>query len=117
MRNEPVTAGPPSATYRMRKFVRRHQAGVGTAAAAVLVLVAFAATMAFQARRIATERDRANREREVSDRVADFQASGFVAEAFGEGFRHVFGQQKLKELRTFHAQVSTLEVEWYLRQV
>jgi glutamine synthetase len=51
------------------------------------------------------------------DTVADFQASGFVVEAFGDGFRHVFGQQKLKELRTFHAQVSTLEVEWYLRQV
>lgn len=75
MRNEPVTAGPPSTSYRMRKFVRRHKAGVGAIVAAVLVLVAFAATMAVQARRIATERDRANREREVSDRVADFQTS------------------------------------------
>jgi non-specific serine/threonine protein kinase/serine/threonine-protein kinase len=75
LRNEPVTAGPPSASYRMHKFIRRHRAGVGTAAAAVVVLVAFAATMAVQARRIATERDRANREREVSDRVADFQTS------------------------------------------
>jgi non-specific serine/threonine protein kinase/serine/threonine-protein kinase len=75
MRSEPVTAGPPSATYRMRKFVRRHRMGVGAAVAAVLVLITFAATMAVQARRIAVERDRANREREVSDRVADFQAS------------------------------------------
>ena len=75
MRNEPVTAGPPSTSYRMGKFVRRHKAGVGAAVTAVLVLVAFAATMAVQARRIATERDRANREREVSDRVADFQTS------------------------------------------
>jgi non-specific serine/threonine protein kinase/serine/threonine-protein kinase len=75
LRNEPVTAGPPSASYRMQKFVRRHKAGVGAAAVAVLVLVAFAATMAVQARRIATERDRANRESEISDRVADFQTS------------------------------------------
>ena len=74
MRNEPVTAGPPSASYRVKKFVRRHRVGVGTAAAAVVVLVAFAATMAVQARRLATERDRVRHEREVSDRVADFQA-------------------------------------------
>jgi serine/threonine protein kinase/tetratricopeptide (TPR) repeat protein len=75
LRDEPVTAGPPSASYRMQKFIRRHKASVGTAVVAVLVLVAFAATMAVQARRIATERDRANREREISDRVADFQTS------------------------------------------
>ena len=74
MRNEPVTAGPPSASYRVRKFVRRHSIAVGAAAAAVLVLVAFAVTMAVQAKRIATERDRVRHEREVSDRVADFQA-------------------------------------------
>ena len=74
MRNEPVTAGPPSASYRVKKFVRRHRIGVGAAAAAVVVLVAFAVTMAVQAKRLATERDRVRHEREVSDRVADFQA-------------------------------------------
>ena len=75
MRSEPVVAGPPSASYRVRKFVHRHRAGVGAAAASALVLVAFAGTMAVQARRIAIERDRANREREVSDRIVDFQTS------------------------------------------
>jgi non-specific serine/threonine protein kinase/serine/threonine-protein kinase len=74
MRNEPVTAGPPSASYRVKKFVRRHRVGVGAAAIAVAVLVAFAVTMAVQARRIATERDRVRHEQEVSDRIADFQA-------------------------------------------
>lgn len=37
LRNEPVEAGPPSAVYRLRKFVRRHR---GSVAAAVLLAVA-----------------------------------------------------------------------------
>jgi len=37
--NEPVLARPPTATYQLRKFVRRHRALVGGAAATVLALV------------------------------------------------------------------------------
>lgn len=51
------------------------------------------------------------------DTLRDFMASDFVKSAFGERFWHVFGQQKLKELRSFYREVTTLEVEWYLRQV
>ncbi|GGA76075.1 glutamine synthetase [Arenimonas soli] len=51
------------------------------------------------------------------DTLRDFLASDFVARHFGEGFRHIYGQQKLKELRSFHREVTTLEVDWYLRQV
>ena len=29
LKSEPISAGPPSATYRVRKFVRRHRVGVG----------------------------------------------------------------------------------------
>jgi len=75
--NEPVLAGPPSTTYRAGKFIRRHRYGVGVAAAAVLLLIAFAVTMAVEARRIAQERDRANREAAASQRVADFMARMF----------------------------------------
>jgi hypothetical protein len=64
LRHEPVLAGPPSAAYRTRKFVRRHTLGVGVATAGVLVLVGFAATMTVQANRIAHERDRADQEAE-----------------------------------------------------
>jgi serine/threonine protein kinase/tetratricopeptide (TPR) repeat protein len=62
LHDEPVEAGPPSRTYRMRKFVRRNKAGVGLAAAAIVIMVAFAATMTVQADRIARERDRAQLE-------------------------------------------------------
>ncbi len=46
LRSEPVVAGPPSVSYRFRKFVRRHRVGVGVAgaAAAVVVLAAVGTT-------------------------------------------------------------------------
>jgi tetratricopeptide (TPR) repeat protein len=72
LNNEPVAAGPPSAVYRTRKFVRRHRFGVAAAATLVLLLAAFAVTMAVQARRIALERDRANREAETARQVSSF---------------------------------------------
>lgn len=77
LHQQPVLAGPPSASYRAGKFIRRHRFGVAVAAAAVILLIAFAATMALQAQRIAKERDRANREAETSKRVSQFMASMF----------------------------------------
>jgi len=38
--HEPVTAGPPSATYRLLKFARRHRGGLIAAAAVMVSLVA-----------------------------------------------------------------------------
>ena len=77
LNNEPVLAGPPSTTYRAVKFIQRHRFGVGVAVAAVILLIAFAITMALQTRRIASERDRANREADVSERVTDFMTRMF----------------------------------------
>src|SRR6202011_1013853 len=77
LHDQPVLAGPPSASYRASKFIRRHRFGVGVAVAAVALLIAFAATMAVQARRIARERDRANREAETSKRVSEFMSDMF----------------------------------------
>ena len=59
LNNEPVTARPPTTTYRMSRFVRRHRAGVAFAAVLSLLVVGSAFTAAVQARRIARERDRA----------------------------------------------------------
>jgi len=58
---EPVEAAPPSAAYRMRKFVRRHVAAFSFAASVLAVLIAFVVAVTIDARRIARERDRANR--------------------------------------------------------
>ncbi len=49
--------------------------------------------------------------------IEDFLASGFAAEWYGEQFRHVYGQQKRREMLDFHAQVTDLDYAWYLRTV
>ena len=77
LRNEPVLAHPPSAAYRASKFVRRHRWAVAAAASAVVLLIAFAAVTAVQARRIAAERDRASRQAEAAERVANFMKGMF----------------------------------------
>jgi len=59
--HEPVLARPASATYRTRKYIRRHPVGVTVAAGVVLLLAGFAGMQFFQLRRITRERDRANR--------------------------------------------------------
>jgi eukaryotic-like serine/threonine-protein kinase len=51
--DEPVLAGPPSAAYRLRKFVARHRVGVAAAAGLFLATIGFGAAMAWQARELA----------------------------------------------------------------
>ncbi len=51
------------------------------------------------------------------DTINDFMASTFIKDMFGGEFQHVFGQQKLKEMRSFYTEVTTLEYDWYLRSV
>jgi non-specific serine/threonine protein kinase/serine/threonine-protein kinase len=77
LRNEPVLAHPPGAGYRASKFVKRHRFGMAAAASAVVLLIGFAAAMTIQARRIAIERDRANRQAETARQVADFMEGMF----------------------------------------
>jgi serine/threonine protein kinase/tetratricopeptide (TPR) repeat protein len=92
--SQPILARPPSTIYQLRKFVRRHRFGVGIAAAGVVVLIGFAVTMAVQATRIAAERDRANREREASDKVSEF-----LADMLGSVDPQALGTALWKELR------------------
>jgi len=68
--NEPVIARPPSTSYRLHKYVRRHRIGVAVAAGVAVLLVSFAAIQAVQLRRITLERDRATR-------VTDFMTRMF----------------------------------------
>ncbi|MEM9386898.1 MAG: serine/threonine-protein kinase [Pseudomonadota bacterium] len=77
LRHEPIEARPPAWAYFARRFVRRNLGTVAVVSLAFIALVGFAVTMTVQAGRIATERDRANREA---------QAKGFVAEFLSELF-------------------------------
>jgi eukaryotic-like serine/threonine-protein kinase len=77
LRNEPVTAHPPSAEYRIHKYIRRHRLGVAVAGAGLLLLIAFAFVQAVELRRITHERDRATRERDRADRITQFMTDMF----------------------------------------
>ena len=74
LRNEPVTAGPPTVGYRTSKFVRRHRTGVAIVTVAVLALAAFGVTSTLQADVIARERDRAEAEAAKAAAMNDFLA-------------------------------------------
>jgi non-specific serine/threonine protein kinase/serine/threonine-protein kinase len=73
----PVLAGPPALSYKASKFVRRHTLAVAAGAAFVLLLAATAVGMTIQARRVASERDRANREARTAE-----AALGFLTDIF-----------------------------------
>jgi eukaryotic-like serine/threonine-protein kinase len=68
--NEPVTAYPPSAAYRTRKYIRRHRLGVVVSAAVLLLLIGFSVAQTIALRRVSRERDRA-------DRVTDLMINMF----------------------------------------
>ncbi|HWE37864.1 MAG TPA: tetratricopeptide repeat protein [Isosphaeraceae bacterium] len=46
---DPVEAGPPTRSYRLRKFARKHRVALATAAAFLLVLIAATAISTYQA--------------------------------------------------------------------
>lgn len=61
LKNEPISARPEGAFYHLGKYVRRHRAGVAVAALLLVLLLSFASVQSVELRRIARERDRANR--------------------------------------------------------
>ena len=69
---EAILARPPSTVYQMRKLVLRHRFGFSFAATVVVLLAALSVAQTVQAKRIANERDRANREAARAGFVSDF---------------------------------------------
>lgn len=72
LRGLPVEARRDDWRYRTSKFVRRNAGAVTSGALVTLLLAAFTVTSLVQARNLAEERDRAQRERATAERVTDF---------------------------------------------
>jgi len=70
LNQEPIAARPASATYRIRKYVRRHRLAVAIAAVLLILLTAFSILQGVELRRITHERDRATR-------ITDFMTNMF----------------------------------------
>lgn len=80
----PVAAQPDTLRYRARKFVGRHKAGVGAAAAGLAMIVGLAATMTVQAVRLAHQRDEIRTERDKALEVRGFLEEVFAGSDPGE---------------------------------
>ena len=75
----PVLARPDSAGYRLRTLLRRHPFGAAAFSTIALLLVLFSVGMAWQAHRLALERDRAEREARVATETSAFLIELFQA--------------------------------------
>jgi eukaryotic-like serine/threonine-protein kinase len=73
----PVLAHVGSNLYRARKFVSRHGVSVAAAAAGLILLLTYAFTLTVQNRRIAAQRERAEREALKAEQVTAFMVDLF----------------------------------------
>jgi serine/threonine-protein kinase len=80
----PVLARPDTASYRVRKFVRRHRWGVAAAVAILASLVAGVAVASWQARAARDQARSATRERDRAQRVTEMLVGLFEAADPGE---------------------------------
>jgi len=76
-----VEAAPPGAAYRLRKFVRRHKGPVGASAAVAAALLLGIAGFAWQAHRVAEQRDAAIEARRAEERERDKANEAAAAES------------------------------------
>ena len=99
LHHEPVLARPPTAAYRLGKFVRRHRTSVGVAAALLVLLIAFATAMAVQAERIVSERDHKEQALAEAEAVTGF-LSDMLASVDGKDRRNVTVREVLDSAKS-----------------
>ncbi|HEY3380121.1 MAG TPA: serine/threonine-protein kinase [Vicinamibacterales bacterium] len=81
MRDEPITARPPSASYQLRKFARRHKALVLGAAAVVMALVLGVLASTWEAVKARRAEAKATQQSAIAKAVTDFLQHDVLAQA------------------------------------
>ena len=84
LKSEPVSAGPPSASYRARKFLRRHRVGVAAASLVLIAIVAGGALATVGFLRAAKESRARALEAETARQVSEFLVELFEVSAPGD---------------------------------
>jgi serine/threonine protein kinase/tetratricopeptide (TPR) repeat protein len=105
-RREPVSAGPPTWSYRADRFVRRHKLAVALTTSLFAAVIVFGTAMAWLARENARERDRANAEAAIARRV-----TGFTAGLFSLASPEAGGRSGISARELLDAGVERLEGE------
>jgi serine/threonine protein kinase/tetratricopeptide (TPR) repeat protein len=93
--NEPVLAGPPTTAYRLRKFVRRHRAGVAAAAIVTTAVAGVAVMWTRQSLEIRRSAEIARREQVRAERVSELMTDVFKASDPFEGRGEVTAREVL----------------------
>ena len=78
LKSEPVLASPPSAVYKLRKFVRRNRTGVMAATVVVAALLASTAVSVAFAMSEAAQRLRADEERDIAKVINEFLTEDLI---------------------------------------
>ncbi|MDW7760963.1 MAG: serine/threonine-protein kinase [Acidobacteriota bacterium] len=84
LRNEPVSAGPPSPVYRLKKYIRRHRVGVTAAGLIVLALLAGIIGTSLNLHRALQAEKNAGEEAATARRVSEFLENLFLVSDPGE---------------------------------
>ena len=106
LHNEPVVARPPSRSYRLQKYLRRHQTAVLLGAGLLLLLSGFAGVTTMQARRLArAERERANQKAEAASKVMKFATE--ILQAFSATEQEL-GRKEIEVLLSAQWQESSM---------
>jgi non-specific serine/threonine protein kinase/serine/threonine-protein kinase len=84
LRNEPVSAQPPSTLYRMRRFIRRHRVGAVAAAALLVALVLGVAGTSVGLVRARRAEVQAREDAAIASRVSEFLVKLFEVSDPGE---------------------------------
>jgi serine/threonine protein kinase len=110
LRDEPVSAGPPSRRYRLYKFIRRNRGGVAAAALILLVLIggAVGTTIGMVRANLAAERFErekleAERQTSVAEGLNDFLQYDLLGQADirnQTGFSNQIGREPNIKVRT-----------------
>jgi serine/threonine protein kinase/tetratricopeptide (TPR) repeat protein len=72
LKHEPVMAGPPSAMYRLRKYVRRHKVGVAAGALVMAAMIIGITGTTIGLLKAVKAEKKAKEEAETAQRVSDF---------------------------------------------
>ncbi len=90
LEHRPVEAGPPSAVYRLRKFVRRNRALVTTLGTVSVVLVLAVIGMSILSNWALRERARAEAGRARAEAITDFVTGALISTDPNQGGTHDF---------------------------
>ena len=84
IRHEPVVAGPPSALYRIKKYIRRHKVGVAAAALVILAMIIGITGTSIGLVKATKAEKKASEEAETAQQVSDFLVELFKVSDPGE---------------------------------